>query len=124
MKIEGVIQIVNAYCNDHQYSRARQLILSEWKRLTESKNYHLLNNSAQEFIKIIKNEKEKGILDILSNTDKKTLNLINASVKNSQFSYVKKIFLENQELLEIDIAQRWLTSDSKIIYEAWKKSLS
>lgn len=123
MKIESVIHMVNTLCRDHSYSRARSIILNEWKRLTESKNYHLLNFNAQQFIKILHDEKSFDSLETLTNSDKRTLNLINTAVRSTQFNHAKQIISQHETLLEKDIAQRWLTSDAKVIYEAWKKSV-
>lgn len=124
MKVESVIRLVNTMCKDHKYAKARPLIVSEWKRLTESKNYHLLNSSAQQFIKIIKEEQENGTIVHLSYTDKQVLNVINSYVKDSHFQYARKIFSEHLSLLEKQEAQGWLTSDARYIFNAWKNSTS
>ncbi|WP_442596446.1 hypothetical protein [Neobacillus sp. D3-1R] len=124
MKIEGIISIINTLCKSNSFSKARPIIINEWKRLTESRNYHLLNTSAQEFIKIINSEKEDGRFEVLSHADKRTLNVINESVKQAQFRYARQIMSEHHALLEKPLAQKWLTQDAKIIYDAWKTSFN
>lgn len=109
-------------CDDSRYSSARDMINNEWVRLTEAKNYVMLNGNAQEFIKIIKEEKENGSFDILTFPDKKKLNLFNQYVRETKLHHAKRIFIEQQVLLEKPAAQNWLTSEAKIYYDAWKRT--
>jgi hypothetical protein len=120
MKIEGVARIVNDLCSDRRYAQSRDLILSEWNRITENKAYHLLNDDAKQLVKIIKEEQEKGAL---SKAEKKILNLINESIKELKLPYAKRIFIENKEWMDKPEARGWLTSDARYICDAWTKSL-
>ncbi|SHS64395.1 Uncharacterised protein [Mycobacteroides abscessus subsp. abscessus] len=82
------------------FDKARKLIISEWDRLTESKNYLLLSNEAQEFIKIIKEEKENGSFELLTDSDKKILNLINKYIVDFQLHLAKRLYSEHQALVK------------------------
>lgn len=123
LKIESVIRLINITTSENNYTGARKLINSEWDRITETKNYLQLNSNAQQLVKIIKLEKEKGSFDVLSDSDKKILNLVNEYIKNLQFHFARRIYSEHQSLFDKPEAQSWLTSDAKSIYAAWKKSL-
>ncbi|MFD2442588.1 hypothetical protein ACFSO7_01060 [Bacillus sp. CGMCC 1.16607] len=122
MKVESVIRLINSLCNDNKLDKARSYINKEWDRITEYKNLMQLNDSAQQFVKIIHEEKENGSSNALTNTDKKVLNLINQYIRDSNFNFAKRIFREHQELIEKSDAQQWLTSDARYICDVWKKS--
>ncbi|WP_026692726.1 hypothetical protein [Peribacillus kribbensis] len=123
MRIEVVVGRVNKACSEQNFSKARELISEEWKRITERNNHLLLNDAARQFVKIIQEEKENGLEEALSNDDKRILLTINQSVKNLNLPYAKKIYLSQIELCEKKEAQNWLTADARFCCECWKKTL-
>ncbi|MBM7660679.1 hypothetical protein JOC85_001451 [Bacillus mesophilus] len=124
MKIESVIILVNKMCDESRYTKAREIIYKEWDRLTESKTYTLLNKNAKEFVMIIKAEKEDGSFEALTFSEKKTLNLFNQYIRDTNLSFAKRIYHANIELFEKKAAQNWLHGDAKIFYDAWKKFIN
>ena len=106
----------------NNYDKARKLIISEWDRVTESKNYFLLNEDAQQFLKIIKEEKENGSFDLLTDSDKKILNILNRYIVDFQLHLAKRIYSEHQVLIEKPEARRWLSKDANYMLDVWKKN--
>lgn len=122
MKIEAVIFRVNNLCNASDFANARTLITSEWNRITESKNYGLLNESAKQFVKILKEEKEITDFDKLSLDDKRVLNRLNEYVRDTKFSHAKMTYHKHKNLFETPEAKLWLTRETKIMIEAFKNA--
>ncbi|MFT4413017.1 hypothetical protein ACLM5H_04060 [Fredinandcohnia humi] len=123
MKIESVALLINTMVNEKNFSRARDLILIEWKRLTEAKNYHLLNDNAKQLVKIIKEEKELGTFDSLTPKEKTILNIVNQYIRELHLSLAKRIYTEHISLFEREDAQKLLSSDAKFMCKAWKESI-
>ncbi|WP_456278139.1 hypothetical protein [Bacillus sp. AK128] len=121
MKIESVVILVNKMCEESRYTKAREIIYKEWDRLTESKTYTMLNKNAREFVMIIKAEKEDGSFESLTLSERKTLNMFNQYIRDTNLMFAKRIFQNHVELFEKKAAQNWLHGDAKIFYEAWKK---
>jgi hypothetical protein len=123
LKIESVIILVNKMCNETRYTKAREIIYREWDRLTESRHYNLLNKNAKEFVKIIKEEKDNVSYEALLLSEKKTLNLFNQYVRDTNLNFAKRIYYNHIDLFEKPAAQSWLNSDARIFYDAWKRFL-
>ncbi|WP_409295852.1 hypothetical protein V1498_20340 [Peribacillus sp. SCS-26] len=121
MKIESVISIINHACDDERYTRARELMVQEWTRLIEMKNYKSLNDNAKQLIKIIREEKEKGVFEELTYRDKKLLKLLNDSVRDVNLSFARRVYFSHMELFDKQEAQGWLTTDAQFMCMAWKK---
>lgn len=123
MKIESVIYRVNQLCYSNQYARARILILKEWTRMTDSKNFERLNSEAKQLLKIIKDEKENGTSEVLDQRAKKIIDLVNQCIRDLQLPYARKIYMEHQELFQLQESKQWLTSDARYICHAWDQSV-
>ncbi|MDP4170979.1 MAG: hypothetical protein Q8906_10260 [Bacillota bacterium] len=122
MKIESVSLLINKMCTQQNYAKCRILIQKEWDRITEAKNYQMLNDEAKQFLKIIKQEREMGTFHSLTNTEKKILILFNQSIKEMKLPFAKRLFIQHKELIDSPKAQDWLTSDTKFICHAWKQN--
>jgi hypothetical protein len=122
MKIESVVYLINRFSNENNYPRARLLINKEWNRISEYKNYELLNTNAKQLLKIIKDEKENGSQNELSQSEKNILNLVNQSIRDLRLPYAKRIFIEHNRLFDKPEAIQWLTSDAKFICNSWRQS--
>ncbi|MCH1625481.1 hypothetical protein [Fredinandcohnia quinoae] len=122
MKIESATRLINKMVIEKNYSRARALILQEWKRLIEVRNYHLLNDNAKQLVKIIKEEKESGAFDSLTTTELKILYIVNQNIRDLQLSVAKRIYSEHPSLFERAEAKKLLTADARFICESWNKS--
>ncbi|NHM33741.1 hypothetical protein [Neobacillus terrae] len=119
MKIESVVILINKFANDNQFARARKLMLKEWVRITEPRIVQTLNHEARQFLKVLKEERENTDLHALTNIDKKILNLLNQKIREANFSYAKRIFLQHKTLVSTPAAQNWLTSDARFMCNAW-----
>ncbi|NHM32618.1 hypothetical protein [Neobacillus terrae] len=121
MKIESMILLANRMSVQRKFPELRQLILREWERIIETKNYQMLNDNAKQFVKIIQQEKETGIgiNNTLTNTEKKIIQLINESINEVKLPFAKRLFLQHRSLFEKQEAQYWLTANSKFVCNAW-----
>lgn len=122
MKIESVVFVVNNHMAKQRYGAAREVILREWKRITEPSHFQLLGQEAKELVKVIVKEKETNEFALLSAQDKRILRLLNEAVRDVKLPYAKKIFFEHRELIEQAHAQKWLTSDARFMCFAWEKN--
>ncbi|MDP4164223.1 MAG: hypothetical protein Q8898_14070 [Bacillota bacterium] len=122
MKIESISLLINKMCTQQNYAKCRILIQKEWDRITEAKNYQMLNDEAKQFLKIIKQEREMGTFHSLTNTEKKILILFNQSITEMKLPFAKRLFIQHKELIDSPKAQDWLTSDTKFICHAWKQN--
>lgn len=122
MKIESVVFVVNNHMAKQRYGAAREVILREWKRITEPSHFQLLGKEAKELVKVIVKEKETNEFALLSAQDKRILRLLNEAVRDVKLPYAKKIFFEHRDLIEQAHAQKWLTSDARFMCFAWEKN--
>jgi hypothetical protein len=122
MKVESVIYMINNLINKRQYGNARALIKKEWTRIIEPLNFSMLNNEAKEFIKVIAREQESPDFNLLSEKDKKILNLLNEAVREVKLPYARKLFFEHKELFQMVHSQKWLTEDARFMCFAWGKN--
>ena len=122
MKIESVVITLNNFMEKQQYSSARHIIQKEWKRITEPLNYRMLGSEAKELVKVIAEEKQDASFNVLSENDKRILNLLNEAVRDVKLPYAKKIFFEHKELVNQSHSQKWLTSDARFMCYAWSKN--
>jgi Mg2+/Co2+ transporter CorC len=122
VKIESVIIVINNLMGKQQYGSAREMIKKEWKRITEPLNYQMLGNEAKELVKVIAKEKQDDSFTLLSEKDKRILNLLNEAVRDVKLPYAKKIFFEHKELIDQSYAQKWLTSHTRFMCYAWNKN--
>jgi len=122
LKIESVVFVVNNHMAKQRYGAAREVILREWKRITEPSHFQLLDKEAKELVKVIVKEKETNEFALLSAQDKRILRLLNEAVRDVKLPYAKKIFIEHRELIEQAHAQKWLTSDARFMCFAWEKN--
>lgn len=105
-----------------QYGAARDIIQKEWKRITEPLNFHLLGSEAKELVKVIARENQDKDFSLLSEKEKRILNLMNEAVRDVKLPYAKKIFFEHKELFDQGYAQKWLTADARFMCYAWDKN--
>jgi len=121
LKIESVILLANRMSVQRKFPELRQIILREWERIIETKNYQMLNDNAKQFVKIIQQEKEAGIgiNNTLTNTEKKIIQLINESVNEVKLPFAKRLFIQHRNLFEKQEAQYWLTANSRFVCNAW-----
>lgn len=122
LKIESVVFVVNNHMSKQRYGAAREVILREWKRITEPSHFQLLGQEAKELVKVIVKEKETNEFALLSAQDKRILRLLNEAVRDVKLPYAKKIFFEHRDLIEQAHAQKWLTSDARFMCFAWEKN--
>lgn len=122
MKVESVIFIINNLVNKRQYGNARHLIKKEWSRLIEPLNFSMLNNESKEFVKLIAKEQESADFNLLSEKDKRILNLLNEAVRDVKLPYARKLFFEHKELFLMVHSQKWLTEDARFMCFAWEKN--
>lgn len=105
-----------------RYGAAREVILREWKRITEPNHFQMLSHEAKELVKVIVKEKETNEFALLSDKDKRILRLLNEAVRDVKLPYAKKIFFEHKELFDQAHAQKWLTADARFMCFAWEKN--
>jgi hypothetical protein len=122
LKIESVVIVINKLMGKHQYGAAREVMIKEWMRITEPLHYQLLSNEAKELMKVIAKEKENFDFNLLSEKDKRILNLLNEAVREVKLPYAKKIFIEHKELVQKAHSQKWLTADARFMCFAWEKN--
>lgn len=122
MKVESVIFIINNLISKRQYGNARDLIKKEWIRITEPLNFSMLNNEAKEFVKVIAKEQEIADFILLSEKDKRILNMLNEAVREVKLPYARKLFFEHKELFQMVHSQKWLTEDARFMCFAWEKN--
>jgi len=122
LKIESVVFVIDNHMAKQRYGTAREVILREWKRITEPSHFQLLGQEAKELVKVIVKEKETNEFALLSDQDKRILRLLNEAVRDVKLPYAKKIFFEHRELIEQAHAQKWLTSDARFMCFAWEKN--
>lgn len=122
MKIESVVFVINNHMAKQRYGTAREVILREWKRITEPTNFQMLGQEAKELVKVIVKEKETNEFALLSDQDKRILRLLNEAVRDVKLPYAKKIFFEHMELIDQAHAQKWLTAEARFMCFAWKKN--
>ncbi|WP_102264525.1 hypothetical protein [Mesobacillus jeotgali] len=122
MKVESVIFIINNLISKRQYGNARDLIKKEWTRITEPLNFSMLNSEAKEFVKVIAKEQEIADFILLSDKDKRILNMLNEAVREVKLPYARKLFFEHKELFQLVHSQKWLTEDARFMCFAWGKN--
>jgi hypothetical protein len=122
VKIERVVLIINNFMEKQQYGSARNLIINEWARLTEGRNYQKLSNEAKELFKFIEIEKQKPDFNLLSDNDKRILNLLNEAIRDVKLPYAQKIYQQHRDLISHSHAQKWLTSDARFLCNVWDKN--
>jgi hypothetical protein len=122
LKIESVVFVIDNHMAKQRYGAAREVILREWKRITEPSHFQMLGQEAKELVKVIVKEKETNEFALLSAQDKRILRLLNEAVRDVKLPYAKKIFFEHRELIEQAHAQKWLTSDARFMCFAWEKN--
>lgn len=122
MKIERAVIAINNMMEKQQYGSARNMIINEWARLTEARNYQRLNSEAKELFKVIETEKKKPDFNFLSDQDKRILNLLNEAIRDVKLPYAQKIYQQHRELISHSYAQKWLTSDARFLCNVWDKS--
>jgi hypothetical protein len=120
VKAETAVRLINKLCDEQKFSKSRVLILEEWEKVTEFKVYQKLNENAQQFVKIIQQEKENNSINLLSDNDKKILVLMNQSIRDLRLPYAKRLYTQYTDLIERPDAQNWLTSDARFFCMAWK----
>lgn len=123
LKIESVVVIVDRLMLKHRYAAAREVILREWNRIIEPINFHMLGHEAKVLVKIIAKEKEMMMFSLLTNRDKRILNLLNEAVRDVRFPYARRLFMEHKDLIVQAHAKRWLTSDARYMCFAWEKNM-
>ena len=121
MKIESVVFKIENLMSKQRYGAAREVILKEWNRITETNNFHMLSQQSKDLVKVIAKEKETNEFAMLTNKDKRILSLLNEAVRDVKLPYAKKIFFEHKELIDQEHAQKWLTSDARFMCFAWQK---
>lgn len=118
MRIESVVYNINQACDKNDFATARSRINKEWMRVTEPQNYSLLNENAQQLIKIIRDTNQTSDVDILSLDQKRTIQRMNQYVRDMNFPNAKLTYSEHEQLFNLPETQRWLTKDAQIICEA------
>lgn len=121
MKIESIVFRIENLMSKQRYGAAREVILREWMRITEPKNFHMLGQQAKDLVKVISKEKETNEFALLTDKDKRILSLLNEAVRDVKLPYAKKIFFEHKELMDQAHAQKWLTADARFMCFAWQK---
>ncbi|RSD27001.1 hypothetical protein [Mesobacillus subterraneus] len=122
MKIESIIYVINNLMEKHQYGYARSMIINEWARLTEGRNYQKLSSEAKELFKVVESEKAKPDFNLLTEKDKRILLTLNEAVRDVKLPYAQKIFRQHRELIIKSYAQNWLTSDARFLCQVWSKN--
>jgi hypothetical protein len=122
VKVESVVIVINNLMDKQLYGSAREMIQKEWNRITEPLNYQLLGSETKELVKVIAKEMQDHDFKVLSEKDKRILNLLNEAVRDVKLPYAKKIFFEHKELFDQGYAQKWLTSDARFMCYAWERN--
>lgn len=121
MRIESVIYNINQACDRNDFAAARSRINKEWNRVTEFKNYSLLNENAKQLIQIIRDGSQTADADVLSLDQKRTIQRMNQYVRDMNFAHANLMYSEHKELFNLPEAQKWMTRDAQIICEALGK---
>ncbi|MGE7692724.1 hypothetical protein ACQKNC_01210 [Lysinibacillus sp. NPDC094177] len=114
-----IITKINKACDDLDFVKARILIETNLKKLSESKYYRLLNTNGRVLIKhvIADNENQVETKNQLTRTDLLTINKINEYCSNFDISMLKRTLKNSFELLQRSDVLPLLNNDAKIILD-------
>lgn len=121
MRTESIIYNINQACDRNEFATARARINKEWNRVTEPKNYSLLNENAKQLIQIIRDATQTVDVDIFSLEQKRTIQRMNQYVRDMNFAHAKLTYSEHKQLFDLAESQKWMTKDAQIICESLRK---
>lgn len=115
--IKTIIFQINKSCDDLDFIGARQLIEMNLSRLSEAKNYRMLNMNAKTLIKHVIEDNSNENRKKLTRTELLTINNINEYCTHFDISMLKRTLRDSIELLQRPDVLPLLNSDAKIILE-------
>lgn len=115
--IKTIIFKVNKDCDELEFSGARKLIEMNLIKLSESKNYQMLNANAKTLIKHVIEDQNHDHSNELTRTELLIINNINKYSTAFDISMLKRSLRDSIELLQRPDVLPLLNKDAKIILE-------
>ncbi|WP_313373093.1 hypothetical protein [Lysinibacillus pakistanensis] len=116
--ITTIITKINKACDDLDFVSARVLIETNLLKLSEAKQYRLLNSNGRVLIKhVLANSKEETSENKLTRNDLLTIKKINEYCSNFDISMLKRTLKSSFDLVQRDDILPLLNNDAKIILD-------
>lgn len=119
--ITTIISKINKACDDLDFVSARVLIETNLLKLSEAKQYRLLNSNGRVLIKhvlhVLANSKEETSENKLTRNDLLTIKKINEYCSNFDISMLKRTLKSSFDLVQRDDILPLLNNDAKIILD-------
>ncbi|MGG2055858.1 hypothetical protein ABFY48_15825 [Lysinibacillus pakistanensis] len=116
--ITTIITKINKACDDLDFVSARVLIETNLLKLSEAKQYRLLNSNGRVLIKhVLANSKEATSENKLTRNDLLTIKKINEYCSNFDISMLKRTLKSSFDLVQRDDILPLLNNDAKIILD-------
>lgn len=115
--IRTIIVKVNKACDDLDFISARQLIEINIIKLSEAKNYRLLNLNAKTLIKHVIKDNSNVNDQKLTRKDMLIINNVNEYCTNFNISMLKRTLRDSIELLQRPDVFPYLNKDARFILD-------
>lgn len=116
--ITTIITKINKACDDLDFVSARVLIETNLLKLSEAKQYRLLNSNGRVLIKhVLADSKEETSENKLTRNDLLTIKKINEYCSNFDISMLKRTLKSSFDLVQRDDILPLLNNDAKIILD-------
>lgn len=116
--ISTIITKINKACDDLDFVSARVLIETNLLKLSEAKQYRLLNSNGRVLIKhVLADSKKETSANKLTRSDLLTIKKINEYCSNFDISMLKRTLKSSFDLMQRDDILPLLNNDAKIILD-------